>query len=664
MSKKAARVQNDSPRLRDFAAGVLLVVSILVVYFPALNGGLVWDDDGHVTRRDLQPLHGLWRIWFEPGATQQYYPLLHSAFWLEHWIWGDAVLGYHLANVVLHTVSAVLVVLIVRRLSLPGAWLAGFLFALHPINVEAVAWISEQKSTLSAAFYLGSALIYLRFDKSRQPATYGLAFLLFMLAVLGKTVTATLPAALLVTLWWRRGSLSWRRDALPLLPWFALGASAGLFTAWMEDRVIGAHGRDFALTFAQRCLLAGRVIWVDLMHIVWPARLMFVYPRWSIDAQVWWQYLFPAATLALAAFLTLFRRERGPLASFLFFVGTLFPVLGFLNVYPFIYSWVADHFVYLAALGIIVPIASGLTAIAKRNPRGRPILAVGSVMILLLLSILARRQSSIYQSAETLYRTTLERNPGCWLAHNNLANLLVDEPGRADEAISHFEASIRLQPDYPQAYNNLGIALARIPGRLPEAISYLEAAVRIEPDYAEAQNNLGIALAGVPRRLPEAITHFRTAVRSRPDAPQSHNNLGSALSTIPEQLPQAIEQYEIALRLAPDYFDAHFNLGNALARVPGRIPDAIREYEAALQIRPDDPRVHNNLGSALSTIRGKLPEAIAEYEAALRIDPDYADAHSNLAAALAKMPGRESEAVAQYQAAVRSTPMARTEEKR
>jgi tetratricopeptide (TPR) repeat protein len=653
MPQKAVRVQDNSSRLRDFAAGALLLVSILVVYFPSLHGGLVWDDDGHVTRPDLQSLHGLWRIWFDPGATQQYYPLLHSAFWLEHRLWGDAVLGYHLTNVVLHGVAAGLVVLIVRRLSLPGAWLAGFFFALHPISVEAVAWISEQKSTLSAAFYLGSALVYLRFDKTRRPASWRLALLLFVLALLSKTVTATLPAALLVIVWWRRGSLNWRRDALPLLPWFALGASAGLFTAWMEERVIGAHGRDFALTVAQRFLLAGRVIWVDAMHIVWPARLMFIYPRWSVDAKVWWQYLFPAVTLALAAMLALFRRARGPLASFLFFVGTLFPVLGFLNVYPFIYSWVADHFVYLASLGIIVPLAAGLTAVAERSPRGRPIVAIGSVTILLALSILTFRQSSMYQSAESLYEATLARNPGCWLAHNNLGNLLMDEPGRAAEAIAHLQASIRLQPDYPQAYNNLGIALSRIPGRLPEAISDFEAAVRIQPDYADAQDNLGLALAGLPGRLPEAIAHFRAAIRSRPDAPQSHNNLGSALSTIPEELPQAVEEYEIALRLAPDYFEARFNLGNALARVPGRISDAVREYEMALQTRPDDARVHNNLGSALSMIRGRLPDAISQYEAAVRINPQYADAHSNLAAALAKMPGRESEAVAEYQAVSR-----------
>ena len=213
---------------------------------------LLWDDNMHVTRADLRSLHGLWRIWFDLGATQQYYPLLHSAFWLEHRIWGDAVLGYHLTNVVLHAASACLVVLIVRRLALPGAWLAGFLFALHPVCVEAVAWISEQKSTLSGVFYLAAALTYLHFDRTRRKSQYFLALALFVLALMSKSVTATLPAVLLVVFWWQRGRLEWRRDVLPLAAMAGRGRPAGLFTAWVEStpRLIGAQGAQYALTLA------------------------------------------------------------------------------------------------------------------------------------------------------------------------------------------------------------------------------------------------------------------------------------------------------------------------------------------------------------------------------------------------------------------------------
>jgi hypothetical protein len=242
-----------------------------IAYWPALQGALLWDDERHVTRPDLQSLHGLWRIWSELGASQQYYPVLHSAFWIEHCIWGDSVLGYHLVNVLLHSVSAYLVMRIMRRLSLPGAWLGGLIFALHPVCVEAAAWISEQKSTLSAVFYLAAALVYLDFAQldnygldyhdTRGKRRYWLAAALFVLALASKSVTATLPAVLLVIIWWRRGRLEWKRDVLPLLPWFAVGAPAGLFTAWVERTIIGANGAVFALTLPQRFLLAGRVIW-------------------------------------------------------------------------------------------------------------------------------------------------------------------------------------------------------------------------------------------------------------------------------------------------------------------------------------------------------------------------------------------------------------------
>ena len=194
--------------LQEALTWALMLCATVVAYLPALSGGLLWDDNMHVTRADLRSLHGLWRIWFDLGATQQYYPLLHSAFWLEHRLWGDAVLGYHLTNVALHAASACLVVMIVRRLSLPGAWLAGFIFALHPVCVEAVAWISEQKSTLSGVFYLAAALTYLHFDRTRRKSQYFAALGLFVLALMSKTVTATLPAALLVVFWWQRGRLA------------------------------------------------------------------------------------------------------------------------------------------------------------------------------------------------------------------------------------------------------------------------------------------------------------------------------------------------------------------------------------------------------------------------------------------------------------------------
>ena len=243
--------------------------------------------------------------------------------------------------------------------------MAGLLFALHPVCVESVAWISEQKNTLSTVFYLLAALGYFRYvdaraDGQRSAGTYLLATAWFILALLSKSVTATLPAALLVVVWWRQESLSWRRDIQPLLPWLALGAAGGAFTAWVERRFIGAQGPEFDLSTAQRCIIAGRAVWFYLGKLVWPVHLNFIYPRWEPSSLTRAECLYPAGAIALLAVLWRLRtRARAPLAAMLLFVGSLFPVLGFLNVYAFVFSFVADHFQYLASLSIFALAAAG-----------------------------------------------------------------------------------------------------------------------------------------------------------------------------------------------------------------------------------------------------------------------------------------------------------------
>ena len=640
--------------MRDAAVWASIFCATLIAYWPALRGGLVWDDASHVTSPALQSVQGLWRIWFDLRATQQYYPLLHSAFWIEHRIWGDAVLGYHLTNIFLHAASACLVVCIVRRLSLPGAWLAGLVFALHPVCVEAVAWISEQKSTLSGVFYLAAALVYLRFDRTRSRPDYLWASVLFVLALASKTVTATLPAALLVVFWWQRGRLGFRRDVRPLLPWFALGAAAGLFTAWVERTYIGATGADFTLTWTERFLLAGRAIWFYAGKIVWPANLIFTYPRWKIDAGIWWQYLFPAGVLAAAlGFWLLARRHRGPLAGFLIFIGTLFPVLGFLNVYPFIFSYVADHFEYLASLAIIVPICA---AILGRAGQARSLQRALSPLLLLTLAVLAFRQAGTYADAETLYRAALARNPASWMAHTNLGVALAETPSRLPEAIAEYQAALRLKPDDAQTHANLGNALAQMPGRLPDAIGEFRTALRLKPNLVQTHNDFGVALSQIPGRLPDAIAQFQEALRLKPDYAEAHGNLGVALTQIPGRLPDAIAEFRTALRIQPDYADAHNNLARALAQTPASLQDAIAEYEAALRANAGDAETHFNLGVALAQVPGRLSGAAAEFRAALRLKPDYLDAHHNLGNALSQIPGRLPDAIAEFQAALRIQP--------
>jgi tetratricopeptide (TPR) repeat protein len=671
------------------AGGMAAVIFLatLLAYLPALRAGFVWDDDAHVTKAGLQSLHGLGRIWGELGATQQYYPVLYSAFWAEHRLWGDAAFGYHLVNVLWHATAACLFGLALRRLAVGGAFFAALVFALHPVCVESVAWIAEQKNTLSTVFYLLSALVYLRWNDVRTPdegkvglggrarplapsalgvssnersgataqpyprsaGLYLLALFLFLLAVFSKTVAATLPAALLVVAWWQRGRLSWKADVLPLLPWLGFGAGFGLFSAWVERTYIGAQGMIFDLSFIQRCLVAGRAIFFDLGELFWPVNIAFIYPHWVVSASVAWQSFFPLGALAGIGVLWLWRaRSRGPLAVALFFVGSLFPTLGFFNVYAFAFSYVADHWQYLASLGVIAGVAGGLAAapfFGRRVAWGR----AGSVVLLLVLGALTWRQCGMYHDLETFYRTTLARNPAAWMPQSNLASLLVQD-GRLDEAVRHYEEAIRLAPAYPEIHFNLADALVKM-RRTPEAIKEYEEALRLSPDYAAAHANLGTALVATGRPA-EAIPHFEQALRVKPDLADAHYGLGFAFEEM--GLPAAaMVQYRDALRVDPTNIEAHYHLANGLAN-GGRMAEAIEQYEEALRLRPNYAEVHANLGLALAG-EGRLPEALNHLARALQLKPDYAEAHADLGFALARA-GRLPEAVREYRTALRGRP--------
>jgi tetratricopeptide (TPR) repeat protein len=510
---------------------IVLGCAVLGAYLPALAGDFLWDDDAHVTRPELRSLNGLWRIWFDLGATQQYYPLLHSSFWLEHLLWGNSVVGYHLVNVLFHVGSSVLLLVILRRLEVPGAALAAGIFALHPVHVESVAWISEQKNTLSLVLYLGALYLYLRFDQERRIKLYLAASAFFVLGVLTKTVVATLAGALLVIFWWRRGRLSWRRDVLPLLPWFALAAVSGLSTAWIEQRLLGAEGADFALSPLQRAFLAGRVLWFYLGKLVWPVGLTFVYPRWTIEASIWPEALFAAAALAVVVSCWMVRgRSRAPLAVALLFIGGLFPVLGFLNVYPFVFSFVADNFVYVASLGVIAGAAAGASRLSARLSAGwfGPL---ASVALLGTLGLLTWRQAHDYTDAVTLYDNTLSRNPDCYLCRNNLGMLSL-QAGESEQAIEDFKEAVRIKPGSAEAHNNLGNLLVQS-GSVSEGITHYERALEIAPNDVGTRTNLGSALFLVGRTA-EAKEQFEASLRIMPDYLPARQKL-SILQSLPQR---------------------------------------------------------------------------------------------------------------------------------
>jgi len=634
-----------------------------------------------VTRPDLRSVEGLGRVWFEVGATQQYYPLLHSAFWVEHRLWGDATIGYHAVNVALHAGAAVLAMVVVRRLLRSrgvawadgAAWLTGAVFALHPVHVESVAWITEQKNTLSAVFYLSAMLAYLRFDAARGRGAYALAAALFVCGLLTKTVTATLPAAILVVLWWERGVLSWKRDVQPLLPWFVLGAAGGLFTAWVEKNIIGAKGTAFDLSLVERVMLGGRVVWFYLGKLAWPTELVFIYPRWTVSAGVWWQWLFPLGAVGLVAVAWAMRsKSRAPLAGVLFFAGTLFPVLGLFNVYPFLFSYVADHFQYLASLGIVALVSGAVAIMAWRGPGG---LVRGAVLgaLPLALGVLTFAQSRVYRDVETLYATTIERNPACWMAHNNLG-VVLRERGERDAAVEHYRRALELRPEYPEAHNNMGIARSA-EGRHQEALASFGEALRLRPANPEALANMAVALTALGRHR-EAVETMELAVgydrenaglfaglgaalKAAGRASEAVGALSRSLALNPDQ-PGVRAQVEVLtagarppaegaavlerlVRDDPSNFEARFGLAVALARL-GRTDEAIVLYTEVVNLRPDHVEARSNLGALLAGA-GRPGEAVPHFEEAARLRPDVVPMRMNVAVAYSSV-GRFDEAIA------------------
>jgi Flp pilus assembly protein TadD len=580
----------------DWLIYLLLVVLTFIAYAPLFTsaGGWLWDDNGHVTRAGLQTADGLRRIWFNIGATQQYYPVVHSAFWIESHLFGTAnPIPYHAVSVLLHASSAFLLFLILRALAAPGAIAAALIFALHPVHVESVAWTAELKNTLSCVFFLSAGLAYLRFDRTRSTRTLLVSLLLFVVAILSKSVTATLPVALLVVVWWRRGGLEWRRDALPLVPMLAAGIAAGLTTVWFERMLIGATGSDFQFTFVERTLIAGRALWFYAASLVWPAGLSFNYPRWLVSQTVWWQYAFPLGVAAVLGVLCRLRL-RGALAGVLVFAIILSPALGFVNVYPFKFSFVADHFQYHASLGLIALAGAGLAWIAARASLGGTSMRLGVAGLCLVLIGFTMPVAARYVDAATLYQATIRQNPESWLAHNNLAALYVIGPTpNLPAAVTHAREALRLYPGYAEARYNLAIALDDLGDPASAIQEYrtlldqLGESPELRARRAQVDARLGLALART-NHAAEAVPVLREATRLDPSNAEVFSNLGAALLEL-GQFQEAHEALEQAVKLDPTAADAYHNLG-AVDLARGRPLDAIRAFEAALRLRPGDPQ--------------------------------------------------------------------------
>ncbi len=493
---------------RTFLGGAALVLIVLVTYAPVLSAGFIWDDEANVLDNvTLRSADGLRQMWFVPRSIQQYYPLMYTSYWIEYRLWGLAPLGYHLVNILLHATAVILVWRVLTRLRAPGAWLAAVIFAVHPVEVESVAWITERKNVLSLSLALLTMLAYFRFDppepeqaaatpsSSRGNAWYAAALVLFALALFAKTVVVTLPAVLLVIYWWRRGTVS-SRDVVRLLPFFALSIALGLMTTWMETDHVGAQGEEWNLSRLDRLLLSGRALWFYAAKLVWPHPLAFFYPRFTIDAHDPRQYLFPLAAVALPCALWAARHRigRGPLAAVLIYAGVMLPMLGFFNIYYARFAQVSDHFQYHASVALITLAAAGITHnIARLRPAAGNLAKAIVAGTLVLLALMSFQQTYIYHDLETLYRDTIVKNPSGWAAYANLSTYL-DSQGRHDEAMQLARDALRLGPQEPNVHNNMGVFLfkqaARTsfdPAQVQQAIAHLRDTLELDPTRLEAQ---------------------------------------------------------------------------------------------------------------------------------------------------------------------------------
>lgn len=611
---------------KSWLAAAALVLLTLAVYFPALRGGFVWDDDNHVTENPtLTSWRGLRDIWLgvRENATCQYYPLTFTAFWVQHRFWGLNPLPYHLVNVVLHGLNAVLFWILLRRWRLPGAWAAAAVFAVHPIHAMSVAWITELKNVLSGFFMLLTLLAWDEWERRRTAGAYALAVLACVAAVLSKTAAAVLPALILLIAWWRKPRVE-RRDALAVLPFCAAGLLMGAVTIWVEQKLVWGKGPGLELYSLQRILLAARSFWFYAAKVLWPAGLNFLYPKWNLDPGRAGPWLAAAALAALFAGLWLARRRwgKGPLVAALYFFLAA-PALVLLHVlYMMRYTLVSDHWIYFGSPALIALAAAGAASVLKDwKQEAAGLLA----LVLVLLGALTWFRGSAYRDEETLWRTTWARNPGAWLAANNLGILLAAR-GEHAEARRLFEEARRLEPGYAETLINLGNIEDATRGPGP-ALAFFDQALAVDSNSPVAHFNAGFALERLGRRE-EALAHYRRALEERPGTGIVHYNMANTLSRL-GRIEEAETHYRAAVELDPLDGLALANLGSVLTRT-GRFPEAIEILRRAAALRPADGLVMYNLGHALLRTR-RTDEAVAALLAASRARPDLPDAARDLA---------------------------------
>jgi tetratricopeptide (TPR) repeat protein len=636
-SSEAEKVQDSSQGLRPLLLttsldsrliGAALIILTLLAYQPVWHAGFIWDDDVYVTQNKLLSApDGLQRIWFSQDSPSQYFPLTYTTFRIEKRLWGLNPTGYHLVNLLFHAANALLVWRILFRLGVPGAWLAASLFALHPVQVESVAWVTERKNVMSLFFALLSVAAYWESEETKSNRSwlyYVLSLIFFALALFSKTTACTLPAALVLVLWLKRKRLEPAR-LLRIAPFVAMGLAMGCLTVWWERHHIGTKGGVFAIGLLDRILIAGHAIWFYLGKLIWPFHLSFSYPRWEIDPTNPFAYSW-CIGLTFAAVLIWFARRRlgrGPETAAAYYVTTLSPLLGFIMLYTFRYTFVADHYQYAASIGpfalAAAGISTGIESFKKLDSRFQFAICLP---VLLALAGLTFHQALAFRDVETIWRDTIAKNPTSWLAHSNLGHYLMHK-GQYEAAMAEYKETLQINPRDIDSLVSVGNALF---GRkqYDEALTYYERALEVNPDNPEAHVNIAVILAG-RGQLEAAVEHDRRALAANPKHLNGLVNLAVVLARM-GQYTEALERYQQALEIKPDQPLTHINLAIALTRL-GRTNEAAAHYALAA-------RSVNAHADELAQ-QGRIEEAKAQFAEALRMIPGNAEAHLHLAILLA-----------------------------
>jgi len=550
---------------RDWVLGLVLIVAVALVYQGVWGAGYIWDDDAVLTENHVivGPL-GLKEIWTTSAAD--ICPLTLTTFWLEHKLWALAPLPYHLVNVAMHAACAVALWRVLLSLRVPGAWLGAALWALHPVEVESVAWVSEMKNTQSCLFFLLSILFFVRWLKARDSKTriggdwsYAFMLLFAAMAIASKSSTVILPVVLCLCAWWMEGRWQWQ-NLKKVGPIFLMSLVAGVVSIWTQKLQLATEtDQEWVQSWLQRVATAGDAVWFYLGKLIWPQPLMIVYPRWRIDAAQWTSYL-PLLAVVIVLFILWLKRDswlRPWFFVFAYFLVALLPALGLIDNFIFRYSLVFDHFQYLASMGPLALLGAGLARLANFIIPKRALLqsslCAGGVLILGLLSW---NRAWVFENEKVLWTDELAKNPNCWVGHYNLGVEWLQR-GRMGEAMAEYREAVRINPNDADAYVNMGTAYFQA-GRLDESIANYRRGVEINDNYAMAHDNLGAALLQ-KGQVDEAISEFQKALKLNPNYADVDSNYGWALFK-KGRMDEAIARLHEALRINPKHQAAQANL--------------------------------------------------------------------------------------------------------